>query len=131
MPGLSRSLRVLGRALGLRCPNCGGAPVMASWAQVRNRCAACGLRFHRGDPEYYFAGAMFANLAVAEGVFIVGFVAFLFATWPDVPWTALTYGSAALMLVLPVAFYPVSKVVWLAIDVLIRPVTPDELAAAP
>ena len=128
MPGFSRLLRVLGRAFRLRCPNCGGAPVMASWGTVRERCAACGLRFHRGDPEYYSAGAMFANLAVAEGVFVIGLGAVLFATWPDVPWTALTYGGAALMFVLPVLFYPVSKVVWLTLDVLIRPVTPDEVA---
>ena len=73
-------------------------------------------------------GAMFTNLAVAEGVFAIGFVAFLFATWPDVPWTALTYGGAALMLVLPILFYPVSKVLWLAVDVLVRPVTPAEVA---
>lgn len=71
---------------------------------------------------------MFTNLAVAEGVFAIGLVAMLFATWPDVPWTALTYGGAAVMFVLPVLFYPVSKVAWLALDVLVRPVTPNEVA---
>jgi hypothetical protein len=33
-----------------------------------------------------------------------------------------------LMVLLPVLLYPFSKVLWLAGDTLIRPVTPEELA---
>jgi len=48
-------------------------------------------------------------------------------SWPTVPWTALTYLTPALMLVFMVLLYPISKVVWLTADVMLRPVTPEEL----
>jgi len=34
----------IGRALRLRCPNCGAGRVMRSWFTMNRRCAACGLR---------------------------------------------------------------------------------------
>ena len=133
LPSLRRTAVVIGRALRLRCPHCGGAPVLAAWrvgrpwGAVRERCAACGFRFERSD-DRYFAGAMFANLVIAELLFAVGFAAALVLTWPDVPWDALTYGGAAGMLLVPLLCYPAAKVLWLAADVLVRPVTPGELA---
>lgn len=42
----------------------------------------------------------------------------LFVFWPDVPWTALTVVSAASMAIFPIVFYPISKTVWLAVDLL-------------
>lgn len=96
------------------------------WGKVRERCAYCGLRFERGGPEY-FSGSMLSNLFIAELLFAVGFVAALVVTWPNVPWDALTYGAAIGMALAPVIMYPVSKVLWLAMDVAIRPVTPEEL----
>ena len=126
VPGLKRTAVILGRALRLRCPNCGGGRVVQGWTRIRERCEACGFRFHRGDAEYYSAGVIFTNIAVAEGIFAVIFVVALLATWPDVPWDALTYGSMFLMVALPVLLYPFCKVVWLAVDTLVRPVTPEE-----
>jgi uncharacterized protein (DUF983 family) len=126
IPSLGRAFTLLWRAIRLRCPHCGHGRVLAGWASVRERCDHCGLRFHRGDPEY-FSGAMFANLIVSEGFFVISFAAALFLTWPNVPWDALTYVGVAVMALLPVVMYPVSKVVWLAMDTLVRPVTDDEL----
>ena len=128
VPGLRRTAVVLARALRLRCPNCGRGRVVHGWAGIREQCEVCGFRFHRGDAEYYSAGVMFVNIAVAEGIFVVLFVAALLATWPDVPWDALTWGSVLLMAALPVLLYPFCKVLWLAVDTLVRPVTAEELA---
>ena len=128
VPTLRRTAVVLWRALRLRCPHCGRGRVTDGWRRTRDHCEACRFRFDRGDAEYYYAGAMFANIAVAEGIFAVGFVTALLVTWPDVPWDALTYGSMALMVALPVLLYPFSKVAWLAVDTLVRPVTEDEFA---
>lgn len=132
LPSIGRSALLVSRALRLRCPHCGGAPVIAAWrvgrpwGAVRERCAACGFRFERSD-DRYFAAAMLINLISAELLFAFGFLVAILLTWPEVPWDALTYGAAAGMLVLPLLFYPVSKVLWLTIDVLLRPVTPAEL----
>ncbi len=123
VPGFRQTLVVLGRSVRLRCPHCGRGRVMASWRDTRALCDACGLRFSRGDAEYYSAGALFANIVIAEGLFALGFVTTLLATWPDVPWDALTYVSMFLMIALPVLLYPFSKALWLAGDVIIRPVT--------
>ena len=132
LPSVGRTLRLVGRALRLRCPHCGQGAVLARWrvgqpwGVVRERCAVCGFRFERSD-DRYFAGAMLVNLISAELIFAVGFVAAVMLTWPTVPWEGLTYGAAAAMLMLPLLFYPVSKVLWLTVDVMLRPVMPAEL----
>ena len=127
VPSLGRAFRLMGRALRLQCPHCGKGRVLRSWSAVRERCSVCNFRFERSS-DNYFAGAMLANLLIAEVLFAIALVSVLLATWPEVPWTLLQYGGAAAMLLLPVVMYPVSKVVWLAGDLLIRPATPQECA---
>jgi uncharacterized protein (DUF983 family) len=131
MPSLGRVLTLLGRAARLRCPNCGESKVLegwrpSQWGKIRDRCSSCNFRFTRSD-DRYFGGAMLANLLVAELVFALSFLAAVLLTWPAVPWDALMYGGAVVMLALPPLFHPISKVVWLTIDVLVRPVTRAEL----
>ncbi len=121
-------LRVLvGRALRLRCPNCGGGPVRASWLKRLPGCPVCGLRLDRGENDY-FIGAYLTNLIVAELVLALGLLAVLLATWPDPPWDAIQYGGVALMVLAPLATYPFTELLWLAADLAFRPLTPAELA---
>jgi hypothetical protein len=54
-------------------------------------------------------------------------VAIGIATAPDVPWTLLTWGGAVFALVVAIACYPLTKVLWLAFDVILRPVTVEEI----
>lgn len=68
------------------------------------------------------------NIAAAEGVFLLLLVGVLWRTWPEPPWEALTWGSAVLMVVLPVLFYPFSKTLFLGFDLLFRPASGEELA---
>lgn len=121
----TRAVRLLGRALRLRCPHCGGAPVLASWGTVHPRCAACRFRFERSR-DSYFTGAMFFNLITAEFLFATLFGAAIVASWPAVDWDALTYGAVAGMAVAPILLYPFSKVLYLSVDVFMRPVRPEE-----
>lgn len=132
LPSFGRMFVLFGRALRLRCPHCGRGAVLQgwgprSWARARERCSGCNFRFMRSS-ESYFTGAMFCNLLLAELVFACSFLAAVMLTWPDVPWDALTYGGAAIMVTLPVVSYPVAMVLWLTMDVLVRPVTSAELA---
>lgn len=94
--------------------------------RVHERCASCGFRYERSD-ENYFGGAMFVNFMLGAGTFVISFLAILVLYWPSVPWDGLTYGAPAVLLVGMLLLYPVSKVVWLTVDVLVRPVTPQEL----
>lgn len=81
----------------------------------------------RGEQGYQVGSYMFAIVA-AELVFATIFVGVLLATWPDPPWDLLLYGGMVLMLVVPFLFFPFSKTLFLAFDLMFRPATPDELA---
>ena len=116
----------LARAARLRCAACGGGPLLDGWFKLVPRCPRCGLRTDRGE-EDFFLGAMMFNLVISEGVLAVLFVGLVLVLWPDVPWTALAYGGVVLMAVAPFAFYPFSKTIWMAFDLLMRPLTPEEL----
>lgn len=121
-----RALRILGRGLRLRCPYCGGRGIFASWSKLARRCPNCGLVLDRGESDY-FLGAYLVNLVAVELVVTAVLVAVGLATRPDVPWTALTWGGVALALVAAVGCYPFTKSLWLAFDVILRPVTEEEL----
>ena len=122
---LSRTLALFGRALLRRCPNCGGRPIFDGWFRMRDRCPRCGLELDRGE-EGYQVGAYMFNIVAAELIFAALFVGVLVATWPDPPWNLLLYGGMALMIVAPVVFYPFSKTIFLAFDLLFRPALPAE-----
>ena len=121
-----RALRILGRGLRLRCPHCGGSGIFASWSRLKARCPNCGLVLDRGESDY-FLGADLVNLVAVELVVTAVLVAVGLATRPNVPWTALTWGGVALSLVAAIACYPFTKALWLAFDVVLRPVTEEEL----
>lgn len=84
------------------------------------QCARCGLPFERGEPGYQVGSYMF-NLIAAELVFAAVFIAVVVVTWPDPPWTLLTWGGAALMVGLPLLFFPFARTIFLAFDLIFRP----------
>jgi uncharacterized protein (DUF983 family) len=108
------------RALGLRCPYCGARGVTRRWVTVRPVCPRCGLRLDRGEADYWI-GALLFNLIAAETLFAAGLGLTLVLTWPRPPWDALYWGSIVGMIVLPIVTYPITKLVWLAFDLVFRP----------
>lgn len=128
VPRLRDVLRLTARAVRLRCPNCGGGPVLLSWFRLRGRCPTCGIRLERGEEQDYYLGGMFFNIMLAETLFAVVFLAGVVVMWPAVPWDGIEYVLAAAMIGAPILLYPMSRVLWLAFDLLIRPVTPEEMA---
>ena len=124
--GLRRILRMYGRAARLRCPHCGLGSIRGSWLKMRRACPACGLRTERGE-EDFFLGAMMFNIVLAEGLLVLAILAFVLLRWPAVPWDALTWTGLGLMAAAPFLFYPFSHTIWLASDLVIRPITAAEL----
>lgn len=119
-------VRFVARLARLRCPHCGKGPVLTRRGAVKTNCRACGLRFERTD-DNYFSGAMFFGLMIGE-VMVVLFIALtMVVTWPNVPWDGIQWGGAVGMVLLAPLLIPFSRVVWLAVDVLVRPVVPEEL----
>ena len=96
------------------------------WLKLRVRCGACGLRLQRGEHDY-FVGSMFILFTLA-GLFIYAvLVLTMLASRPTVPWDLLEYGLPVVMTVALVGFFPISRLAWLAFDLMLRPVTPEEL----
>ena len=119
--GLLRRIATLfGRALTLRCPNCGARPLFASWFKLRPACPGCGMQLERGETEDYWLGAQMFNLVVSELLLVIAMTVLIIVRWPDVPWTFLQYGGVALMALAPFALYPLSKTIWLAWDLAFR-----------
>ena len=116
------------RALRLRCPHCGGGPIFVTWTRLVPSCPVCGLGLERGEQGYWL-GAYFFNLMAVEAVFGVWVICLLWWTWPSPPWGLFQVGSVVLMLVTPFLFFPWSKTLFLAFDLLVRPPSEEDFAA--
>ena len=124
--GPRQTARLIGRAVMLRCPNCGGGPVLRHWFRMRERCGKCGLRIERGEHDYWIGSMMF-NLVLSELIFAAVFVVILVAAWPNVPWDTMQWAAPLMMLAAPAVLFPFSKLIWLAFDLMLRPMTAAEL----
>ena len=120
LPATPGRATLLARGAGRRCPMCGAGDLFPSWFTMRARCPACGLKLDRGEHDFW-AGAWMLNLVGAETLFALLLVAGVLAVWPDVPWRALTWIGVTGMLALPLLLYPVSRTLWLAIDLSFQP----------
>jgi len=114
------------RALRLRCPSCGGGPVFVSWFRMCPSCPSCGLNFDREPEGGYWVGSYSVNLFATEAVFFVALVLSLALTWPTPPWDLIVWGDLALMLTFPLFFFPWSKTLFIAIDLIFRPREPGD-----
>jgi hypothetical protein len=93
---------------------------------LRSHCPGCGLPLERGEEGYQVGSYMF-NVIASELLFAAIFFMVLMLTWPSPPWTLLQYGGMALMVLAPLLFYPFTKTLFLAFDLVFRPPTEDEL----
>ena len=114
------------RALRLRCPICAARPVLLSWFTVAPSCPGCGFHLDRDEPGYW-VGSYTVNLFLTEGLFAIVFVVGMFLTWPEVPWTALGVVCGGVAVLTPIAIFPWTKLFYLAIDLVFRPLDPDDL----
>ena len=71
-------------------------------------------------------GALIINTTVVFGAFLLVFVGGIALTWPDVPWGALLVVTLGAMALLPVLFYPLSKTIWMALEMSWHPLEETE-----
>jgi uncharacterized protein (DUF983 family) len=124
--GSRRLIAMLGRALALRCPNCGSRGLLKNWFRMHERCPACGFRVEREGSDY-MAGSLLFNIVLAEMIFAALFVAYLLIAWPSPNWDMLEIAAPIGMAVAPFVLFPFSKLVWLAADLALRPADAREL----
>ena len=113
-------ITLLLRALLLRCPVCGSGGLFVHWFKIKDRCPTCGYVFARGESGYQL-GSMAIDLVVPLVIWFFAFFGILIVTWPNPPWTLLQWGSVVFMVAFPLALYPVSHTLAIALDVLVRP----------
>lgn len=95
---------------------------------MQEHCSRCGLRFER-EPGYW-VGAVTINTIVIFGTFLLVFGGLVVLTWPEVPWITVLIVTALANVSIPTFFYPMSKTVWLALEMGWHPLEPDEIEAA-
>jgi uncharacterized protein (DUF983 family) len=111
---------MIGRALLARCPRCGARGVFRSWFRLQERCPGCGLPLERGEGDYWIGGMMF-NIVLSEFLAVAAVGAAVWITYPAIPWNAIWFGTILLMLAAPFLLFPISRMVWLAFDLIFRP----------
>jgi hypothetical protein len=124
--------RMLLRGGAKRCPACGAGKLFAGWFRMKDRCPGCSYQFER--EEGFFLGAYVMNLAIAQAVVmllaVVPAIVILDAN-PDASLGPAILGGLIGAVVAPIAFYPFSKSLWVAVELTLRPVDQREPGDVP
>jgi uncharacterized protein (DUF983 family) len=115
--------KVLLRGVRKRCPRCGERDNFVGWFQMRPTCPRCELRFAK--EEGGFLGAMALNYALAIGAWLAVLFVGIVLTVPDVAVVPLLAASAAVLIGVPLWFYPRSKMLWAGVEFLVLRASPD------
>ena len=122
---MSPNKRTFLRGCMKRCPVCGQRHLFRHWFTMLERCPKCDLKFER--IEGHWTGDLGINTIVSFGalliVLLVGFLAF----WPTPPIVVIIIAAVVAAGLLPLAFFPFSKTIWLALDLMMRPLDPGEV----
>ena len=123
---VGRFLHFTARGLLLRCPRCGAGEILKSWFKLRKECHTCGLVLDRGETDFWYGGFA-VNFIVAQMIGVGAIVGYVVWSWPDVPWTALQWGTPLVVIAGPLLFFPFSRTLWLAWDLCFRPEEPGDM----
>jgi hypothetical protein len=92
---------------------------------MAERCPTCTLRFERVDGHWI--GSLGTNTTVVFGVMFAVLLSASLLSYPDPPGAWLLWTEVALAVLGPVLFFPSSRMLWTAIDLLMRPLAPGEI----
>jgi hypothetical protein len=118
---------MLGRSLLKHCPLCGSGQLFTRWFRMKERCPRCGYLYER--EEGFFLGAYVINLAIAQSLVILLAIVPLIvrlANDPEASIVPFVVGGLVGAVAAPVFFYPWSKTIWTAFDLMLRPVSATE-----
>ena len=90
-----------------------------------DRCPRCGLQFERIDGHW--TGSLGINTIVTFGSLLLVVAVLLITQYPDYDVLPMTLACMATTIVVPILFFPFSRTLWTAIDLLMRPLQPWEV----
>jgi uncharacterized protein (DUF983 family) len=129
IPVRASFVRMLGRAVRLRCPRCGGRRAwLKGWFGRVDRCRTCGYRYER--QEGFMLGSLTVNMILTFGAILAVVVVGMIVTYPDIAVVPIVVGCIAVALVAPLLVYPFTSTIWGAIDLAMHPLQPAEAADA-
>jgi uncharacterized protein (DUF983 family) len=106
------------------CPVCGTGGLFTRWFVMTPTCPGCGLVFRRAPGHWL--GSWFLNILVVQTVLVVGISVLVATTWPS-PLTWYEIGGVVIVaLAVPMVFFPFSRTLWTAIDLIMRPLEFDD-----
>jgi hypothetical protein len=123
--------RMVLRGAAKRCASCGKGRPFTGWFRMVPTCPGCGYRFER--EEGFFLGAYVLNLVMAQALVVLLAIVpaiVLLAGNPDAGLLPAIAGGVAGAVLAPIAFYPFSKTLWVAIELIMRPADAMEPADA-
>lgn len=118
-------MSLLWRGGTARCPACGAGGQHRWLVRMKPSCRRCGLTFER--IEGHFIGAVGINTILSLGILLISLVVSLVVTFPDFPVSTLVAINVGVAILAPILFYPLSRMLWTAIDIAMRPLEPDEV----
>jgi uncharacterized protein (DUF983 family) len=108
---------LLGRALRLRCPLCGGGRMFRGLMTMNRECSHCGLRYERASG--YFLGSIYVNYTVTAVIASALYLIPMLVTGRPVTW--LIVPSIAICVIFPLFFFRYARSLWLAGDIYLSP----------
>jgi len=120
--------KVLAFVRGCRkhCAVCNSGKLFTRWFTLAERCPRCNLRFER--IEGHWTGDLGINTIVSFGTLLIALIVGFLLSWPEAPGIALFIVAISIAGLMPLAFFPFSKTIWLALDLIFRPLEPGEVA---
>jgi uncharacterized protein (DUF983 family) len=116
------------RGLFARCPVCGKGDQFTRWFQMSDRCPHCDLLYERVDGHWI--GGIGVNTVVVMGLMLIVLATVTFTVVGvdgELPVGELLVALITIAVLGPLVFFPSSRMLWTAMDLLMRPLKPGEV----
>ncbi len=125
LPPRPRTVALIARGATGACGACGNRRgVRRRWFTLAETCPACGFRFER-QPGH-FVGAVGMSTIVTFGLLAVTLVSGFVLTAPDIAVVPLMVLGTGIAVLVPLAFHPLARTLWVAVDLAMNPLEPGE-----
>ena len=108
-------------AVRRRCPRCGSGHIFDGWFTMKHSCPECELDFERNPGA--FIGGIGLNTMVSFGAIVLAIVLSFVLTGEDRSILAVLAAPIAVAAIVPLLFFPYSKTLWLAFELISTPPT--------
>lgn len=113
----ARFFQCAGRSMVRRCPYCGGGGIFNGWFSLKERCPHCNVLFEPEDG--YLLGAYVINIGLTAVLAVATVISLM--VWSDLSVVQIQVIGAALAVVIPIVFYPLTLLLWITLDLTIHP----------